>query len=172
LNQEEWTSKAQAMTITSEARRHLRYFDSEGIPSVGIGFNLERGDAIEKLKKLGTDWKGIMDGTVGLTDPQMDLLFQWCWDEAIAYAKKLFPNWEEIMPEARMVLADMSYQMRSRLLGFVKMRAAVAKLDYPRMISEFRNSKYAKQCPSRVNRNAAVIEAAIQAAKNRGEPVC
>lgn len=160
------------MTITSEARRHARYFDSEGIPSVGIGFNLERGDAIEKLTKLGADWRGIMAGTAELSDAQMDKLFQWCWDEAIAYAKTLFPNWATLMPEARMVLSDMSFQMRARLVGFVKMRAAIARFDYPEMINQMRQSKYAKQCASRVNRNAAVIEAGILAAKNRGEPVC
>lgn len=157
----EWTSKTRALITVSEGRKRRRYFDTEGHPSVGIGFNLERGDAIEKLKKLGADWKAIMDGTAELTDAQVDTLFDWCFDEALDYARKLFPNWVSLIPEVRMVLTDMSFQMRGRLLGFVKMRAAVAKFDYPRMVSEARNSLYAKQTPSRIARNAAIVEAAI-----------
>lgn len=162
MDAQEFISKTQALVIASEGRRRRRYFDTEGVPSVGIGFNLERADAIEKLKKLGADWHAIMDGTGELTDPQIDQLFAWCFDEAIAYARKLFPNWAELIVEAQMVLVDMSFQMRGRLLGFIKMRAAVARLDYPAMVREMRDSRYGKkQTPTRCARNCAIIEAAI-----------
>jgi GH24 family phage-related lysozyme (muramidase) len=160
MEEAEWTSKTQALIIGAEGRRRRRYFDKLGHPSIGIGFNLERGDAIEKLKKLGADWRNIMDGAAELNDEQVNTLFGWCYAEALTYARELFGNWENIIPEAQSVLVDMSFQLHSRLLGFSKMRDAVARLDYGRIISEMRSSHYAKQVPERVARNVAIIEAA------------
>jgi hypothetical protein len=163
-------SQTETMIIASEGRRRKLYFDSLGHPSVGIGFNLERSDAPTLLQKLGADWVAIMDGKAELTDEQIDTLFRWCFDEALAYAQKLFPNWEDLIPEARMVLTDMSFQLHARLLGFVKMRDAVAHEDYGRMVSEMRQSLYAKQVPTRCARNAAVIEAGLAKPKPKAAP--
>lgn len=158
---QKWEAKTLVHIVASESRRRARYIDPMGIPSVGIGFNLLRSDAIDKLTRLGADWRAIMDGAGELTDPQIDRLFSWCWVEALAYARQLFPNWEQLPAQVRTVLADMSFQMRGRLAGFVRLRAAVAELDYLEVVNQMRLSRYAQQCPDRVARNAALIEAAI-----------
>lgn len=161
MTDEEWTSKTLALIVAAEARRRGRYIDSLGFPSVGIGFNLLRADAIDVLAELGADWRSIMDGTGELTDVQIDKLFARCWAETLRFVRLLFPNWEQLRPEARSVLADMAYQMRGRLAGFSRMRDAVARLDYREMVNEMRLSRWARQCPDRVSRDAALIEAAI-----------
>lgn len=161
MEEADWETKTRALITVNEGRRRGRYFDSLGNPSIGIGFNLERGDAIPKLTKLGADWRGILDGTDELTDPQVDQLFDWCFAEALEFAKKAFPNWQELLLEAWSVVVDMCFQLSMRVYGFKHMRAAIARLDYTAAMSEMRNSLYAKQCPSRVARNCAFIESAL-----------
>lgn len=161
VEETEWEAKTRALITVNEQRRRRRYFDSLGNPSVGIGFNLERSDAIAMLTKVGADWKSVLDGTGELTDPQVDRLFDLCFEETIPFAKKVFPNWEMLLLEVWSVLVDMCFQMRARVYGFKHMREAIARLDYQAAMTEMRNSLYAKQCPGRVARNCAFIEAAL-----------
>jgi hypothetical protein len=162
MDQLEWTAKTRAHITINEARKRRRYFDSLGHPSIGIGFNLERQDAPELLRKLGVaNWVAVIDGDEELTDPQVDQLFDWCFADALSFARKLYSNFDALIPEAQTVLVDMSFQMRNRLKGFVKMNKAVAALEYLEMINEMRQSLYAKQCPGRVARNAALIESGM-----------
>ena len=45
-----------------EGKRNRVYSDSVGIPTIGIGFNLNRADATDRLKSLGLDYNKVRNG--------------------------------------------------------------------------------------------------------------
>jgi GH24 family phage-related lysozyme (muramidase) len=57
-----------------EGRRYTSYADSRGIPTVGVGFNLHRSDAQEKIAALGLDYNDVYRGALPLTEEQINVL--------------------------------------------------------------------------------------------------
>src|SRR5713101_6545671 len=70
------------------------YLDSEGHPTIGIGFNLDREDAQEKIEALGLDFDAVRDGTATLTDAQIDALFAADVGQAIADARNAIDDFD------------------------------------------------------------------------------
>ena len=53
------------------------YIDTEGHPTVGIGFNLDRSDAKQRLDAVDANYDKIRAGSVTLTDYQIRTLFNY-----------------------------------------------------------------------------------------------
>lgn len=68
------------------------YLDSEGIPTVGIGFNLNRGDAAAQLAGVGADYNAVRAGRTDLTRLQITRLFKQDVARAIVDARALVPG--------------------------------------------------------------------------------
>jgi hypothetical protein len=69
--------------VSNESWRRDVYEDSLGIPTTGVGFNLERGDAQAKIEDLGLDYPSVCDAPANqpvLTDAQVDSLFSLHFD--------------------------------------------------------------------------------------------
>ena len=66
--------KLKQQLIKHEGKKHKVYKDTEGIPTIGVGFNLTRSDAKAKITALGHNYDKILAGEASLTDEQIDKL--------------------------------------------------------------------------------------------------
>jgi hypothetical protein len=55
------------------------YLDSEGIETVGAGFNLRRPDARERLAEVGADFDAVFSGAQQISQTQSEKLFLHTW---------------------------------------------------------------------------------------------
>lgn len=141
-----------------EGFREKAYRDSLGILTIGYGFNLERGDAVDVLAKVGAELEPVRSGIQSLTEPQCMAILEFCVEESIGYAKGLVKGWNELPEKCRLVLAEMCYQLGPVKLGrFRKMLDAVEKGDYKKAAVEMLDSMWALQCPSRAQSLARVM---------------
>ncbi len=130
--------------------RKYPYVDTKGYHTIGVGHKLP-GPPSEDLKRFG------ISRIKGLLQYKED------YGIAIEDACYCFPNFDTLPAEAQMVLADMAFQMgRSNLMGFKKMRAAIAKRDFNEAGWETLDSKYAKEdTPGRAIKNALKLRRVV-----------
>lgn len=113
------------------------YKDTEGILTVGIGFNLEEGFTLEECKL-------ILRHRIG------KLINELC---------DRVPVYIDVCAVRKMVLIDMAYNLGvNRLLKFRKMLAAMERRDYEEAAKELLDSRYAAQVKGRAKRNALMME--------------
>lgn len=137
-------------TARFEGIRKWRYFDSRGIMTIGIGFNLTRPDAKSKIEALGFSFRDITKGTIPLSNDAIYELFREELAAARAGAKRLIPNFYEHPEIVQDILTDLVYNLGEA--GFRKFRntrkAFIAK-DYSRAANGLRRSLWYKQVKRR-----------------------
>lgn len=145
----------------NEGVRKSTYKDTVGIKTVGVGFNLEEGQSVEKLRKVGFndgEITELMSGKRTLLTSQVEQLFDLSLEQAHKDVVKLVPNFEELPFEVRKVLMDMSYNLGyTRLAKFRKMLSAAKGQDYLAMGAEIKDSNYYHQLPERANKNILLV---------------
>jgi lysozyme len=138
-----------------EGRMPGRYDDPRGIPTVGYGFNLTRDDAREKLAAAGADYDRVMAGEP-LDEAQMEALLDGDAREAVAGARRVFPDFEGYTDDRQEVLADMIYNLGlTRFRGFRKLIAAVHACDWERAADEMIDSAWYRQVGRRSREHVA-----------------
>lgn len=122
-----------------EGRRSKPYRDTEGVLTIGVGWNLEAN---------------------GLPQAVIDTLFNISIGTALADAQALFPTFENLSEARQRVITNMAFNLgRDRLAGFVKMRAAVAERNWMAAADEMLDSKWAGQVGARATRLAELMRA-------------
>jgi len=149
----------QIITLTSEyVRKHevggtdpekyLHVHQVNGVPHIGIGFNLNRKDAAEKLAQIGVKGdvkQAINSNSLKLNQQQAENLFKICLHEKLQYCKKLIPNFDKLPLNVQIPIVDIAYNSPS-LMG-KKFKAAIATGDYSTAAYELvYNTKYNKGC--------------------------
>lgn len=115
-----------------EGRRKKPYKDSEGILTIGIGWNLEAN---------------------GLPDEVIDLLLVIGIENAERALDRIWKRWRMLSPNRQRVLLNMAFNLgETRLRGFKKMWAALEKVDYLTASREMLDSKWAQQVGVRATR--------------------
>ena len=97
-----------------EGRRNRMYLDSLGIPTIGVGWNLQRDDTMHALAYCGvTDAVGVISGKVCLTDAQVDKLFAYSFAPIESDARtSLAPGVYDALSDARrFVVLSMRFQL-------------------------------------------------------------
>lgn len=118
----------QESLIKHEGVRARLYFDTEGVPTIGIGRNLNE----------------------PLSDKAIMFLYQEKVDESIAELDRAFKGWRNHSSEVQTVLIELQFAMGApRLAGFKKMWAALKAKDYPKAATELLNSKWSEQVGKR-----------------------
>ena len=150
------SSKGIAQIKSDEGTRSKAY-TIDGVLHIGIGFNLERGDAREQLVMAGvkpSDVDAILkEGGASISDEVIDTLFQNSLQSAERDMRSLYPNHEKMPQDVKDVLTNMSFQLgKSSLRGFKNMNAAVAKGDWKEMQVQMKSSAWNKQTSKRSNR--------------------
>lgn len=129
--------KLKAELERDEGRRSKPYEDTEGILTIGVGWNLEER---------------------GLPQDIIDRLFDLSISEAERDAMALFPQFGDLDTARQRVLVNMAFNLgRTRLSGFKKMIAAVHGGDYETAADEMLDSKWARQVGKRAERLADMM---------------
>lgn len=143
-------AELEEMLKTHEGFSNKVYLDSRLIPTVGIGFNLQRTDAKDLIEGLGLNYQSVLNGTQSLTNEQTTNLFNITVKEAVQNAKSLFTTFDEQPSQIKNVLIDMSFNLGKKGLGeFVKFRRAIDKKDYATAAKEMQQSAWFEQVKSR-----------------------
>lgn len=123
--------KFKKQLILHEGRRNKLYIDTVGIPTIGIGFNLDK----------------------PIPDAVIDLWFEIELDEHEKALNTALP-WVKQLDEVRYrVMLDMCYNLGpNRLLQFKQTLAAIKRGDYAEAASMMLQSKWAHQVGKRAIR--------------------
>jgi len=128
--------KASGYITMNEGYRKDLYYDTEGIPTIGIGFNLLEGFTLEESTAV------------------LKLRMRTCIDELCSNV----PAYLTVCQARKIVLLDMTYNLGiTRLLKFKKMLAALEAGDYQLAAKEMLDSTYARQVKGRARRNARMM---------------
>ena len=123
-------AKFQKQLELHEGRKNTLYLDTVGIPTIGIGFNLDN----------------------PIPDAVIDFWFQLTLEDH-EHAMNIALPWAKDLDDVRYrVLLDMYYNMGNRLLQFKQTLAAVKRGDYAEASSLMLQSKWASQVKGRAVR--------------------
>lgn len=140
----------QPVAEAHEGRRLSVYRDSLGIPTVGIGFNLQRSDAEEFCESCGVVLEAVLSGAVALTDEQCDCLYQKCASEVLEWLTEIFPALFTYSLNRQIALLDMGFNLgQTRFGGFRQMIAAVLAGNWAQAEAQALNSAWATQVGQR-----------------------
>ncbi|KAJ3104078.1 hypothetical protein HDU97_009527 [Phlyctochytrium planicorne] len=149
-------------TQASEALCTVCYLDSKGIPSIGVGLNLEVPGNRRMLEQHGvvlddiqTQRRVCLHGANHCTTRScrpgekncmsaklaQDIFDTKTWPTMLANADRFVPN---LPPNVRGAVADMSMMGFAALSKFKKMKAALVRGDYSDAANEARNSKWCR----------------------------
>jgi len=133
-----------------EGRKAIAYKDTEGNMTIGIGFNLERTDAKQRIEALGLDLAKVKNKQQSLSDQQIDSLFSDDVASAIADVKSLVPKYSDLSDVRKRVLIDMAFNLgRPKLAKFEKMLKAVNEDNFSKAADEMKDSTWYRQVGTR-----------------------
>lgn len=131
------------------------YVDTMHHPTVGIGFNLDRNDARERLTAVGADYDAVRAGTQDLTPDQVNQLFSHDVSGAVDTARNYFNGFDQLDVARQRVLTNMAFTMGGPTLGqFHGLHTALVNGDYNSAASHMLNSAWAGQVGARATRLA------------------
>ena len=141
-----------------EGRHHMVYLDTEGHPTIGVGFNLDRQGAREALSRVGASHLALVTGAQGLSDEQIDVLLQLDLTMSAIAARAVCPSFGALHRGAQLALIDMAFNLgREGLAGFRGMLAAIAAGDFLTAAVEALDSKWARQVGRRALEDAVLL---------------
>lgn len=153
--------RAKEYITQHEGRHNTTYTDSLGIPTIGVGMNLNESRNRERIEGAGIEFDAVLKGLMALTDEQIDNFF----DEDVSIARNdaitAVANYWSHPEDVQLALTDMSFQLGGpRLSQFVNMIAALNATppDYEKAAAEIEDSLYATQTPNRAADNIALVK--------------
>jgi lysozyme len=143
-----------------EGVKFQRYLDSRGIPTVGVGFNLNRKDADEKLKKIGLNSAKVKKGSQKLTPQQAENLLILDLENALAGARRILgPSATNMSEPALGVLTEMVFNLGTTgVLKFDSFLKYFKIKKFKRAASEMLRSRWAKQVGERARNLAEILK--------------
>lgn len=129
-----------------EGVRTACYKDTKGIPTIGVGFNLECHGAADCISGLGLDYSQVLTGACDLTPSQIDALLDNSIQSAIATARNLVPNFDSLPDNQQMVITDLAYNMGSGTLSqFHNTLAYIKDQDWTNAAANLQQSAWIHQ---------------------------
>lgn len=140
-----------------EGWRSKVYKDTEGIKTIGYGFNLERPDAAAALKSVGISKTvdELKSGKATLTTEEGTKLIEAEIPHFEAAAQQFIgkETWDKLAPDKQQVLTNMAFNLGStRLQGFAKLKKAVQGEDWAAAQAEMKDSNWYRQVGKRADR--------------------
>ncbi len=137
--------------IKHEGIRDTAYLDSVGVLTIGIGFNLEKQGAQERIEKLGLNYDLVCDKKQKLSNEHIYSLMKEDIENSIFDAKKYVgDSWDNLDSDAKEIIINMSYNLGyPRLSGFKKLKQALISQDYETASKEMKDSKWYHQVGNR-----------------------
>ncbi|HEV2418290.1 MAG TPA: glycoside hydrolase family protein [Terriglobia bacterium] len=134
------------------------YTDTMGHPTVGIGFNLDRPDAPQKITAMGLNYQQVRAGQQSLTLDQINQLFAADVNTAIASAASIVPGFDALPDAAQMVITDMIFNLGPRgFAGFARAISAFENKNWEMAALEMTQSAWYAQTGQRSKGDVEVI---------------
>lgn len=147
-----------AQILDHEGKRNYAYLDSQKIPTIGIGFNLQDKDNQRIVKQMGFKVEDLASGKVRLDDNTVKMLYNESIKKAYDNAKQWLPDLESHPADVQKAVIDMSFNLGlTRLSKFAKTKEALQKRDYKTAASEMLDSKWASQTGRRAKKLAEMV---------------
>jgi GH24 family phage-related lysozyme (muramidase) len=144
--------------VTNEGWRTRVYNDSLGIPTIGVGFNLNRRDANQRITELGLNYEQVLSGEQELSVEQVNQLLDGDLDSSISTVQNLFPNFSQFSSGRQIVLIDLAFNLgANRLSSFTRMIAAINAGNWTQASVELANSRYYTQVGRRGRWNSTSL---------------
>lgn len=144
-----------------EGKRNYVYDDSRGIPTVGIGFNLNRKNAESILRMFGVNYQSVLDGE-RVSDEVIYKIFEEDVKYAIGRTEDLVPSFDRQPDEMKLVLVDMCFNLgHVGLSKFRKFLAAVDQRDYTKAASEMIDSRWYHQVGNRSKKLVGIVNGLV-----------
>ncbi|HAW75066.1 MAG TPA: hypothetical protein DCW74_04930 [Alteromonas australica] len=125
-----------------EGIKHEVYLDHLNLKTVGIG-HLCREDEPEFEMEVGTP----------VSDERVQVLFERDLDAVRMDCIKLYPDFDNLPEDAKLIIANMMFNLGyPRLSGFKMMKAAVDAGDWEEAAAQMEDSKWYRQVPNRAQR--------------------
>ena len=140
----------------NEGYHTTRYFDSGGIPTIGVGHNLNKPGSQQQIENVGADYSEVLNGRQSLTESQIRRLFNMDMRTAVTCAMNWLPTWSSLGSGPRSAIADMAFNLGcTRLRGFKCLKKALSRSppDLQQAIAEMRNSRWCRQVGRRCDRD-------------------
>lgn len=148
-------SAAQPVIEAHEGRRLTVYQDSLGIPTIGIGLNMDYPIARQLCEGCGADYDALLAGTASLTGAQCDYLFQQVAIDVLEWLTLIFPAFFTYSQNRQVALLDMGFNMgEPRFKGFRMMISAILAGDWAQAAEQALRSAWAAQVGSRATQDA------------------
>lgn len=143
-------AKLESQLKTHEGYQMKAYLDTKGNPTVGIGFNLNRSDASNRLARVGADYNAVLAKKQPLTDNQIRTLFYEDVDTAEKDARSLIKSYDSQPEIVQRVVCDMLFNMgKPKFSKFKKTISAIEARDYQTAAKEMKNSDWYAQVGNR-----------------------
>jgi len=159
-----------ARVIQHEGKKPVKYLDSRGIPTIGVGFNLNRSDSSELLKKVGANPDKVKAGKSALTDEQInallgnDLLKAKQDAQTLASADgstNLANSWKKLPLPVQGVLTEMVFNLgKTGVSKFNNFLKYIASNNFVQASKEMLQSEWASQVGNRATTLAQIIKSA------------
>lgn len=135
---------------SNEGLSTTMYLDTEGNPTIGVGFNLNREGAREQLEARGYDFDALRAGEGQISEEDAMDLFEADLKEAEEAAKRIVPKFDNLSPGRQAAFIDMAFNLGpAGLAGFDKMLEAVRSGDFEKAAQEAEDSKWFEQVGKR-----------------------
>ncbi|WP_250519504.1 glycoside hydrolase family protein [Caballeronia sp. NCTM1] len=137
-------------TLIAELRRdegvdYSPYKDTKGVPTVGVGHNLN-------AKPLPAGWK------YPLNDVQVDALLDDDLEDVFHDLDRFLPWWTDLSDVRQRAIANFVFQLGiTKALGFTKSLPLIRQGKYAAAADNMLLSDWAKQTPSRAKRVTQMI---------------
>lgn len=142
-----------------EGIRYRTYKDSRGKKTIGVGFNLQSPGAKKMITSLGVNYAKVKNGSLRLTQDQIETLFEKKTEEALSGARRNIDNFDKLPKDIQLVVVDMIYNLG--VTGFFKFDdvvSALKKQDYKTMSKAMWASNWRKQVGSRAEKLVSMVQ--------------
>ena len=140
----------------NEGYRTCVYKDSKGIPTVGVGFNLDKFGAKAEIESVGADYNKVLNGTQCLTDGQIETLFNRDMDTAKVCARGWISSSLPSGPES--AINDMAFNMGCATLHeFGTLKGYIEKGDYSGAAEDMKGTAWCRQVGYRCDHDVACM---------------
>jgi lysozyme len=112
MTPKEWFAEVKCRIGISEGCRLTMYYDTMGIPTIGYGFNLQRGTAALAVCDI-EDLAAVIAGAASITQVQADALFALDLPQYVAAARASLPLgiFDRLSDARRFVVTDLTYNL-------------------------------------------------------------
>lgn len=133
--------------------------DTTGVPTIGVGFNLNKPGAATRLKALGLDIAKVKAGTETISKAQAEQLFTEDVATARSDAKKAVSSFDSLSPARQDVLVNMSFNLGlTSLRGFKGTIKAINEGNFGIAAQRMLKTKWAKQVGQRAKDLAKIMK--------------